>query len=118
MDSHIPLGKECEFQFFDLDLTLESNLTVESKLDLSHILESVLIPVPLILEPSSNHIPLLDQGIDYNDSRMIFQDWSYNRENFNIRILHDPIQSRGGKNVNRKEVIKGEFFETPHYLVG
>ena len=26
--------------------------------------------------------------------------------------MHDPIQSRGRNNVNKKEVIKGGFFET------
>ena len=77
LDSHILLmGKECEFQFFDLNPTFEPNPTLESKLDLSP--ESVLVPIPLIPELkssiSSNHIPLLDQGIDHNDSEMIFQD--------------------------------------------
>ena len=36
LDNHIPLLKnECEFQFFDLDQTLEPNPTLEPKLDLS-----------------------------------------------------------------------------------
>jgi len=87
--------------------------------DLSHIPESVLVPKPFILEPkstiSSNHILLLDR-IDHNDSKMIFQDWSYNRDDFNIRIFHDPIQFGDNKNINLKEVIKSGFFDTPHYL--
>ena len=34
LDSHISLmGKECEFQFLDLDSTLESKLILESKVD-------------------------------------------------------------------------------------
>ena len=34
LDSHIPLmGRECEFQFFDLDATLEPKMTFESKVD-------------------------------------------------------------------------------------
>ena len=76
LESQIPLiGKECEFQFLDLDATIESKLTLESKHDFS---ELVLIPEHFILEPkpiiSTNHILLLDIGIDYNISVMIFQD--------------------------------------------
>ena len=49
LDSHIPLmGKECEFQFFDLDLTLESKLTLEPKVD---FFELVFVLEPIILEP-------------------------------------------------------------------
>ena len=34
MDSHIPLmGKECEYQFLELDSTLEPKLTLESKVN-------------------------------------------------------------------------------------
>ena len=64
-----------------------------------------------MLTISSNHIILLDQGIDHNVSEMIFQDWSYNWDDFNVRILHDPIQSRGSNNANKKEVIKDGFLE-------
>ena len=53
---------------------------------------------------------------EHIDSEMIFQDWSYNWDDYNDRILHDLIQFRNYKNVNMKEVIKGEFLETPHYL--
>jgi len=45
---------------------------------------------------------------------MIFQDWSYNRDDFLVRILHDPNQIRDNKNVNRKEVKRG-FHQPPHY---
>ena len=118
---HIPLmGKEYEFQFFDLKPFLEPKLTLEPKLNLSHIFESVLILKSFIFETkstiSSNHILLLDYGIDQNDSEMIFKDWSNNRDDFNVRILHDPIQFGDNKNVNRKDVIKDGFLETPHYL--
>ena len=54
--------------------------------------------------------------MDHNDSTMIFQDWSCNRDKFNIRILHDPIHVGDCKFVNTKEVIKGGFREPPHYL--
>jgi len=47
---------------------------------------------------------------------MIFQDWSYNGDNFHIRILHDPNQRGDDKIVNRKEVNKDGFREPPHYL--
>ena len=44
LERHIPLrGKECEFQLFDLEPTLESKPTLEAKLYLSFILESVLV---------------------------------------------------------------------------
>ena len=61
LNSHISLmGKECEFQFLDLDSTLEPKLTLESKVN---FLESVLVPEPIILEPKStippSHILLL-----------------------------------------------------------
>ena len=71
------MEKECEFQFLDLDLTLEPKLPLETKVD---FLELVLVPEPIILESKStippNHILLLDIGIDHDDSVMIFQDWS------------------------------------------
>ena len=42
LDSHIPLmEKECEFQFLNVDSTLESKLTLEPKVDFS---ELVLVP--------------------------------------------------------------------------
>ena len=54
LDSHIPLMEnECELKFFDLDPILEAKLILDPKLDLSHILELVLVPVRLILEPKS-----------------------------------------------------------------
>jgi len=65
--SHILLlEKECESQFFNLDLTLEPKPTLETKLDLSHIPESMLVLVPFIPKIKSsisqNHILLLDEG--------------------------------------------------------
>ena len=47
---------------------------------------------------------------------MIFQDLSYEVDNFHDRILHDPIHIVNCKYVNRKEVIKGGFHEPLHYL--
>jgi len=47
---------------------------------------------------------------------MIFQDWSYNRDDYIVRDSHDLIQSWDDKTVNKKEVIKGTFFENSHYL--
>ena len=74
LDRHIPiLGNECERQFFDLDQTLKMNPTLEPKLDFP---ESVLVSEPITLESkstnSSNHIPLLDLGVDNYDSKKIF----------------------------------------------
>ena len=83
LDSHILLlGNECELQFYDLDQTHEPTLTLETKLDLTFIPESVSVPIPCIVEPKSsipqNHIPRLDQSLDQYDSVMISQDLSYN----------------------------------------
>jgi len=79
-----------------------------------------MVPELFISKPKSsisqNHIQLLDQGIDHNDSVMIFQDWSCKGNNFNDRILYDPIHIGDCKYVNRKEVNKGGFREPPHYL--
>ena len=86
------MGIECEAKFFDLDPTLERKPTLKPKVN---FLELVLIPELFISKPKSsipqNHILLLEQGVDQNDSVMIFQDWSCKRNNFHDRILHDPI---------------------------
>ena len=80
----------------------------------------MLVPAPFISGPNSSipqsHILLLDLGIEKNDSEMICQDCSYKGDNFHDRILHDPIHIRDCKNINKKEVIKGEFRKPPHYL--
>ena len=87
--SDIPLmGRECEFQFFDLDSTIEPILTLEPTLDFP---ELVMVPKPITLEPKStippSHNLLLNIGIYHNDSVMIFQDWSCKGNNFHDRIL-------------------------------
>ena len=59
------MGKEYEFQFLDLDSTLETKLTLEPKVDFS---ELVLVPEPIIEPKSTNppsYILLLDIGIDH-----------------------------------------------------
>ena len=48
------MEKEREFQFLDLDSTLEQKLTLEPKVD---FLELVLVPKPIILEPKSTIPP-------------------------------------------------------------
>jgi len=58
----------------------------------------------------------LDQGVDNADPEMIFQDWSYNQNSFNVRVVHDPIHLGDNNNVYKKEVIKGGFFDDPQYL--
>ena len=118
LDSHISLmGIECEIKCFNLDSTLEPKPTLEPKVDFP---ELVLVPELFISKPKSsipqNHILLLDQGVDHNDSVMIFQDWSCKGNNFHDRILHDPIKIGDCKYVNKKEVNKGGFREPPHYL--
>ena len=78
-----------------MDSTLEPKPTLETKFDFSHIPKSMLVHISFIPESKSsipqNHILLLDQGIDHNDSEMIFQDWSYKGDKFHDRILSDPI---------------------------
>jgi len=72
------MGKVCEHQFFDLDLIFEpiSTLFFESRLDLSQILESLSIFVPILFESKSiisqNHISLLDKGVEQNNSVIFF----------------------------------------------
>ena len=111
------MGKECEFQFLDLNSTLEPKLTLKSQVD---FLKLVIVSEPITFEPKSiippSHILLLDIGIDHNDLVMIFQDWSCKRNKFHDRIFHDPIHIGDCKYVNRKGVNKGRFREPPHHL--
>ena len=90
------MEKECEFQFSHLDSTFEPKLTLEFNLI---FFESVLVPEPISFETKStilpSHILFLDQCIDHNDSEIIFQDWPYNRDDFNVGVLHDPIHLGG-----------------------
>ena len=93
LNSHISLiGKEFEFQFFDLDLTLESKSALEPKVN---FLKLVLVPEPITLEPKSaippSHILLLDIGIDHDDFVMIFQDRSCKGSKSHDWIFHDLI---------------------------
>ena len=72
----IPLlmGKVCDHQFFGLDPIFEQilTLTVESRLDLSQISESVSIFVLVPFESNSfisqNHTSLLDKNVEENNS--------------------------------------------------
>jgi len=111
------MGKECEFQIFDLDSTLESKVTLKDKVD---FLELILVPEPITLEPKStippSHILWLDIGIDHSDFVMIFQDWSCKENKFYDRIIYDLIHIRDCNYVHRKEVNKCEFCEPPYYL--
>ena len=105
------------FNFFDLDSTIEPKLTLEPIVD---FFELVLVPKPIILEPNSiippSHILLLDICIDHDDSVMIFEDWSYKGSKFHDRIFHDPIHIGDCKYVNRKEINKGGFRKPSYYL--
>ena len=65
LDSYIPmLENECEPKLYDLDQTHKPTPTLEPKLDLSFIPQSVSVPISFIVEPKSsisqNHILLLD----------------------------------------------------------
>jgi len=118
LDSHILLmGEECEFQFFDLDSTLEPKQTLELEVD---FLELLIVPEPITFESKliipPCHVLLLDISIDHNNSVMIFQDWSCKGNKFYDRIFHDPIHIGDSNYVHRKEINKGGFREPPHYL--
>ena len=80
----------------------------------------VMVLEPITLEPKStiprSHILLLDIGIEHDDSVMIFHDYSCKGNKFHDKIFNDPIHIGDCKYVNRKEVNKGEFCESPHYL--
>ena len=119
--SHIPLWEnDCglEYQFLDLDSTLEPKLTLEPHVNFP---EFVLVPEPIILESKSTILPspilLLNIGIDHDDSVMVFQDWSCKGSKFQERIFHDPIHTGDCKHVNIKEVNKGRSRELPRYLI-
>ena len=81
--------------------------------------EPVLGPNPIIVKPksitSSSQILLLDQDVDNDDPKMVFQDWSYNQDSFNVMVVHDPIPLGDNNNVHKKEVIKGGFLDDPQF---
>jgi len=109
LHSHTPLmGNECERQLFELNPTLDLYPILEPKLDLNQFHESILVSESFTLESKStvlpNHIPLLDQGVEQYNSEMVYQDWSYNWDDFHVRILHDSIHLGDNSNVNGLEV--------------
>ena len=81
------------------------------------IFRVILVPEPIILEPksitSSSHILLLDQGVDYHDSEMIFQIWSYNRDDFPEQtndqsleiIIQEPLIDQSFENFFEDKII-------------
>ena len=79
------MGRGYEFQFFNLDSTIEPIPTLEPTLDFS---ELVMILEPITLEPKStiplSHILLLDIGIEQDDSVMIFKTCHVKRISFMI----------------------------------
>jgi len=120
LESHIPLIRnECEPQHFDLDPTLESYPILEPRFDLKQFHESLLVLKLFTLEPKSiilsNHIPLLEQGVEQYNSEIVNQHWSCNKDECHDRILYDPIQFGGYNNVNGLEV-EGEFLRTPNSM--
>ena len=85
------MGKVCELQFFGSDPIFEpiTTPTFESRLDLSHIPESVLVHGPFKLKSIilHNYTSLLDKGVEQNDLRNIFENWNLNGDKFlNITI--------------------------------
>ena len=59
---------------------------------------------------------MLDQGVKNDDLEMVFQDWSYNQDSFNVWVVHDPIHLGDIKIVHKKEDIKGGFLDDPQDL--
>ena len=82
------IGKVCEHQFLSLDPVFEPILSfiVDSRPDLSKILESVPVFTPVPFESKSlifqNHTSLLDKTVDENDSILIFENWILDGDNF------------------------------------
>ena len=93
---HIPLLENTcglEFQLLDLDLISEPISTLEPLLDLSHLPESVLVPVlpeskSIIL---SFHTPFWDEVVDKFDSEISYEIWKLDGVKYLIKILHGFI---------------------------
>ena len=79
-----------------------------------------MVPEAITLDLKSviplSHILLLNKSINHDDSVTIFQDGSYEGDNFHDRILYDPIHIGDCRYVKRKKVNKGGFREPPYYL--
>ena len=87
-ESHIPLWEnKCglEFQLLDLDPLPEPILTPELLLDLSQILESVVVPM---LPESKSIIPFWDKGLDNFDSEIILKIYKLYGVKFIIKIIN------------------------------
>jgi len=99
LESHIPLiEKEHEFNSLIWNQLLNLNFKSYSRVSIgSRTFHSWARVNHFIV----SHF-LLAIRIDHNDSVMIFQDWSYNQNKFNFRILHDPIHVGDCKYVNQK----------------
>ena len=73
------MGKVCEHRFFGLDPIFEpiSTPSLESRLDLSQLPESVSNFIPISFKSESiishNHTSLLDKDVEENDSIIIFE---------------------------------------------
>ena len=115
LGSHIHLmDHKYELKFIDLEVTFEPNPTLKPKFEFS---ESVLVPIHIILKPksiiSSSLILLLDQGVNNDDPEMVFQDWSYNQNSFNVRVVHDPIHLGDNNIVHKKEAVSYTHLTLP-----
>ena len=87
----------------------------ESRLDLSQILESVSVFVPIPFESKSiisqNHTSFLDKNVEENDSVIIFENWKLDGGNFFNKIIQFSNILLG----HIREVIGG-FLQDPHYI--
>ena len=111
------MGKVCEHQFFSLDPIFEpiSTLIVDSRLDLSQIIESVSVFTPVLFESKlliyQNHTLLLDKDVDENDSVIIFENWKLDGDNFLSKIIHPIILLLG-----HIREFTGGFLQDPWFL--
>ena len=90
---HIPLLENTcglEFQLLDLDQISEPISTPEPLLDLSHLPESVLVPV--LPESKSTvlsfHTPFWDEVVDKFDSEISYGIWTLDGVKYLIKILY------------------------------
>ena len=99
-----------EFQLLDLDPISEPISTLEPLLDLSHLPESLLVPV--LPKSKSNilsfHTPFWDEVIDKFDSEINYENWKLDGVKYLIKILYGHIFL-----VGYIRVISGGFLRDP-----
>ena len=112
------MGKECEFQFLDLDSALwtKTNSQTQSWFSRVSIGSRTYHSWAQVNHSTKSHSFVRHKYIDHDDSVVIFQDRSCEWNKFYDRIFYDPIHIGDYNYVNREEVNKGGFRELPYYF--